>query len=535
MRRQTEQQTSAAPHHRPFPLRLVFPLIFVALYLSHASLLRLPYYWDEAGYYIPAAYDLFRTGTLIPYSTLTNAHPPLPALYLALWWKLSGFAPATTRFAELLIASFALLGVYRLALRVTGQLSIAVATTLLTALYPVWFAQSTLAHADLMAAAFTVWGLAFYAARPLNEPDEGQTSSSMPFAAVCFALAALSKETAIVTPVALALYELSRWRRPPSLERAAVLLTSLLPLCGWYLYHWRRTGHIFGNPEYLRYNATSTLAPMRVAAALLHRALHLTAHMNLFVPVLCAFASLLLVPRALAGGAIRPALARGAWLPLAYAVVTNWLVFSVLGGALLTRYLLPLYPLVLLLCVATFWRRVPAWGGLVALSGFAFVLGLFFNPPYRFAPEDNLTYADAIQLDRHAIHQVVVRYPHQTVLTAWPVSDELTRPELGYMKTAIPVVTINDFSAPEIARAAAVRDNFSVGLIFSTKYDPPHLPFLLGHRSEALDRQYFGFHQDLSPEAIARLLGGTVVWREEREGLWAAVVHFDRPQQASLH
>lgn len=511
----------------------MFPLIFVALYLSHAALLHLPYYWDEAGYYIPAAYDLFRTGTLIPYSTLTNAHPPLPALYLALWWRLSGFAPVTTRLAELLVASFALLGVYRLALRVSGQTLIAAGTTLLTAIYPVWFAQSTLAHADLMAAAFTLWGLAFYLPRLEDQP---QSSGSQPAAAVlCFALAALSKETAIVTPVALAVYEISRSRIARFIQRAAALFASSLPLCGWYLYHWKRTGHVFGNPEYLRYNATSTLAPLRIAAALLHRALHLTAHMNLFVPVLCACASLLLVPRNGAEGRQPPALPRNAWLPLAWVVGANWLVFSVLGGALLTRYLLPLYPLVLLVCVATFWRRVPAWGGLVALSAFAFVLGLFFNPPYRFAPEDNLTYSDAIQLDRHAIHQVVTSFPHQTVLTAWPVSDELTRPELGYMKTAVPVVTIDDFSAAEITRAAAVRDSFSVGLIFSTKYDPPHLPFLLGHRSEALDRQYFGFHQDLSPDAIASMLGGKVVWREERNGLWAAVVHFDRPQAAQLH
>ena len=33
----------------PFPLWMVFPVIFVALYVSHFSLLRLPYYWDEAG------------------------------------------------------------------------------------------------------------------------------------------------------------------------------------------------------------------------------------------------------------------------------------------------------------------------------------------------------------------------------------------------------------------------------------------------------------------------------------------------------
>ena len=75
----------------PLPLWMIFPVVFAGLYLSHFTLLRLPYYWDEAGYYIPAAWDFFRTGSLIPVTTLTNAHPPLPSIYLALWWKFSGF------------------------------------------------------------------------------------------------------------------------------------------------------------------------------------------------------------------------------------------------------------------------------------------------------------------------------------------------------------------------------------------------------------------------------------------------------------
>ena len=90
----------------PLPNWTIFPVIFVALYISHFSLLRLPYYWDEAGYYIPAAWDFFRTGSLIPQTTLTNAHPPLPSVYLALWWKASGYAPEVTREAILIIASF---------------------------------------------------------------------------------------------------------------------------------------------------------------------------------------------------------------------------------------------------------------------------------------------------------------------------------------------------------------------------------------------------------------------------------------------
>jgi hypothetical protein len=58
---------------------MLYPLFFAAVYLSHLTLLRLPYFWDEAGYYIPAAWDFFRTGTLIPSEHRQQCgHPPLP-------------------------------------------------------------------------------------------------------------------------------------------------------------------------------------------------------------------------------------------------------------------------------------------------------------------------------------------------------------------------------------------------------------------------------------------------------------------------
>src|ERR1700749_3755350 len=95
-------------------------LIFTIVFLAHATLLRLPYFWDEAGYYIPAAHDLLTTGSLIPHTTTSNAHPPLVMAWLALWWRFSGFTPAVTRTAMLLISAFGLLGVFRLARHVSN-------------------------------------------------------------------------------------------------------------------------------------------------------------------------------------------------------------------------------------------------------------------------------------------------------------------------------------------------------------------------------------------------------------------------------
>ena len=130
----------------------------------------------------------------------------------------------------------------------------------------------------------------------------------------------------------------------------------------WYAYYRHRTGFIFGNPEFLRYNATATLSPLRILLALAHRLLQLTAHMNMFVPVLCMLGAMLLLPLREHDGSLRPRISPANQAILYVVMVANILFFSVLGGALLTRYLLPLYPLVLLLCVSTFYRRVPTGG-----------------------------------------------------------------------------------------------------------------------------------------------------------------------------
>ncbi|WP_446745779.1 ArnT family glycosyltransferase [Silvibacterium acidisoli] len=500
--------------------------LWAAVTLAHWPLLHLPYYWDEAGYYIPAAFDFFRNGSLIPWSTLSNAHPPLPSICLAAAWKLFGFAPVVTRIAMCGVAALALTAVWTLGRLTAGRASVAWASVLLTAIYPIFFAQSSLAHADLFAAAATLWALVFFLEL---------TTAGIWWAVLCFSLAALAKETSIVTPIAIALWEIARGLRlSKNIRRGTLLLLPVVPLACWYLYHKVHTGFVFGNPEYLRYNATATLTPLRILLAFGHRLLHVTAHMNLFVLTLLAAACAILPVVEDPYGKPRAAFPASTLAIFGVVLLVNLAAFSVLGGALLTRYLLPLYPLVILFCVHTFYRRFQSWVLLAGLSAVAFVTGLLVNPPYRFAPEDNLAYADVIRLHQSAIAQVLEHYPHATVLTAWPVSDELTKPELGYVSSAVPVVAIDNFTFEQIQKAAQSPEPYTVALIFSTKYDPPHLPFSLGQRNEAFDRRFFDFHHDLAPEAVARLLDGDVEWRAAKKGQWVAVLHFNRPQEAKL-
>src|SRR5207247_2525552 len=175
---------------------LVFGLLFTFTFVSHAPLLRLPYFWDEAGYFIPAARDLLLNCSLIPYSTTSNAHQ-----------------------------------------------------------HPV------MAHLDVAAATLTIWGLRAYLR---NQPL--RTTGWL-------SLAVLAKETAVLAPLALMLWEIGcvllrrkpGWWSPTCLraERADLriggLAVSMIPLGFWLAYHCWRTGHVFGNPEFVRYNIKATL------------------------------------------------------------------------------------------------------------------------------------------------------------------------------------------------------------------------------------------------------------------------------------
>jgi hypothetical protein len=556
---------SVDPHPEDPHPALVFAIIFVSIFLLHASLLQLPYFWDEAGYYVPAARDLLLTGSLIPHSTVSNAHPPLVMAWIALWWKVVGYAPLVTRSAMLVVAAFSLLGLFRLARRAAGK-EVAIAATLCTALYPVFFAQSSLAQVDLAAAGLIFWGLCAYLEERLVA------------CAIWFSLAALAKETAILAPCALAAWELLRasafrwgpkeavqgschgasvdshfsWRSalraaisdlvlaPEPAEVAAsgagkrilALSFPLLPLAVWYAYHYFRTGYVFGNPEYFRYNVAATLNPLRFLLALALRLWQTFGYLHLWLLTLAMLLAMLL-PAVKDEGVERQRIP----IPLQMiflAVVKVYVIsMALIGGAVLARYMLPAVPLVIIVAVSTLRRRLRYWRAVVAVIAVVFVAAWFWNPPYGFSPEDNLAYRDYIVLHQNAERFLEARYPMAHALTAWPASDELTRPWLGYVTRPVQVVRIEDFSLEEVLSAADFRQNFEVALVFSTKYEPPR-PLLdfpkdgLWKNWTDLKRRFFGYHRDLPPAAAAQILGGRIVFSEERKGQWVAVIGLER-------
>jgi 4-amino-4-deoxy-L-arabinose transferase-like glycosyltransferase len=510
---------------KPHPA-LVFVGIFIVVFLLHGPLLKLPYFWDEAGYYVPAARDLLLKGSLIPHTTVSNAHPPLVMAWVALWWKLAGYAPVVARSAMVVAAAFSLLGIYGLAERVANR-EVAIGSALCTAVYPVFFTQSSLVQVDLAAAGLIFWGLLAH------------IESRWKAAGLWFSLAALAKETAIIAPLALLGWELisrrsgvkrrlERWSREFEVRRIGIesflaLLIPVVPLTLWYLYHRAVTGYTFGNPEFVRYNVAATLNPLRFVLALMLRLWQAFGYLQLWV-LTGGMLLLLTEPPVQDAEGERPRIAIPVQMEFFVVIIAYVVSMAVVGGAVLARYLLPAIPLVIILAVSTFRRRLRYWPAAVALVVVAFGVAWFWNPPYGYPPEDNLGYRDYVTVHQNAERFLEARYPMARVLTAWPASDELTRPWLGYTTRPMQVVRIENFSLEQILSATDFRSHYDVALVFSTKYEPPHPLLDRWQTWVRLKRQFFGYERDLPPAVAAQVLGGQIVFSEQRKGQWAAVI-----------
>jgi hypothetical protein len=238
------------------------------------------------------------------------------------------------------------------------------------------------------------------------------------------------------------------------------LLLPLVPLAGWYAYHYAKTGFLLGNPEFFRYNVVATANPLRILLAFGMRLWQVFGYFGLYLLTLAGLLAMLRPPQ---GERLRRKMVKQAensvararipfWMQAAFlSVLLAYLAFmSAVGGAVLARYMLPVVPLAILTLVSTLWRRVRYWKLIAAAVGIGFAAGLFSNPPYGFSLEDNLAYRDYVVMHAEASRFLGMRYPGERVLTAWPASDELTRPWLGYASQPFRVLRIEDFSLPQI-------------------------------------------------------------------------------------
>jgi len=473
---------------------LLFALI---VFLAHLPFVRLPYYWDEAGQYVPAALDILRGGHWIPHSVVPNIHPPGVMAYLATAWRVAGFHPATTRCAMLLLAAFGALAAFLLAIELSREVKGAPAflVAALVCASPLFYGQAMLAQLDAPAMLFTALALLWFL------QDRIRLS-----AAACVALV-LVKETGIIVPVVFAawLAHERRWREVPWFAAPAAALAA------WIAALAAATGHWTGNPEFAHYNLYASGHPVRLVTAFLRRLYYL------------CFANLHWIGAAAILHAWRKSRLfqsrswRIAWLLLAAHVI----MLTVLGGAVLERYLLPVVPILYTAMAAglsLFGRTRQLVCSLALLAGVG--AANFVNPPYPFPYENNLAFTDFVKLQADASDYLQHWYPRARVHTVWPLTAELTQPELGFVSRAMGVKPLPNFTAK--ALESVDWKEVEVLVVFSLTWDPPFSITRFGPLA-GFRRRYYGFEPDVTQDEARALVPLPNEAHFERGGQWVDV------------
>ena len=479
---------------------LSFGLIASFLILSHAPLLRLPFFWDEVGQFIPASLDLFRTGGWIPFSTVPNVHPPGLMAYLAACWSIFGFSIAVTRVAMLLMAAAGALATFLLGIELSRGATGAPAFAALAmfCLSPLFFAQSMLAQLDMPAMCFSTTALLLF------------LQSRWRASAIVCAVLVLIKETGIVVPALFGFWLLlGRGRSWAERRNAFWFVLPLAVLLFWLAFLRYSTGHWFGNPEFTAYNLREPLQPGRFLVALARRAYYLFLSSGHFIGTIALIWALRRMPL----------LRDRPWQIAASFVLIHVLAVSALGGAVLERYLLPVLP-VLYIAFAVSLRALLPRTRQLTLAGLLICLiaANFVNPPYPFPFENNLAFVSFVQLEK--IAAAAVEFRPGLAATAFPMANALRNPDFGFVPAPGKLITIADFTAPEIEKLKTQAPDMIV--VFNRVWDPFHF---LNHPTVRifLAREY-GYQPEMNPDSIARKLSMTVARRWSRGGLSFALL-----------
>jgi hypothetical protein len=473
---------------------LAFLVIGSFLILGHGPLLRVPFYWDEIGQFVPASLDLFRSGAWIPVSTLPNVHPPGVMAYLAAVWSVFGYSIGATRVAMLALASLGALATFLLAIELargtTG--TPAFAGLSLLCLSPLFFAQSMLAQLDMPAMCFSVLALLFFV------QDRFRAS------AVCCVVLVLVKETGIVAPVLFGGWLVAE-RGKQAVRDAVWFLLPVAALAAWLAALHHATGYWLGNPAFAAYNLREPMQPVRFLLAAGRRLYYLFIGTGHFIGTLALLWALRRMPLFHS----RP------WRITAAFGALHVLLVSLLGGAVLERYLLPVLPIVYIAFAVSLGalRRVQRQAALAGLLA-GLIAANFVNPLYPFPFENNLAFVRFVQLEQEAA-AAIEAHGDDVTATAFPLADALRHPDFGYVRRAQKVVEVAGFQRSEIEKLKSRRPDALV--VFNRAWDPLHL--LRRRGVENFLERYYDYRPELSADEIGEELSMHVTERWSRRGL----------------
>ena len=483
---------------RAVSILILFGLFAFVLFCTHFKLLTLPFFWDEAGQFIPQSHDLFARGEWIPTSTMPNSHPPGLPLLLAGVWTLFGYSISITRSLMLLLAAGFLTASFLLAVELLrgakGAPAFMAAAMLLA--NPLVFTQSMMAQLDLPSALFSTVLLLAYVMR----------LEKLAVAAAAFSV--LFKETSIGIPLTLAFFA---WREGRWQFALQLVIAPLIVVGNWVVFVAIQTGQLFGDGVYRQYNLFYPLHPVRLGFALFRRISYL------------AIENFHLIPAVVLVWRWRQIQFDPVWRAPLAAVGVHVLLVSVTGGAVLERYLLPALPVLYAGFAAAFSTLVPRWRNVgLGLTCAGLITLLFVNPPWPYALENNLAMVDLVEIERTAAGFLESGFSSMRITTAWPLTDALRKPYLGFVEKPIENVrAVDDFSLERLKGLSWERGDVLV--LYSREWNPAYgfarMPWVRSFMRRYFLRPYEAVLADMVDVPQLKPLVGF-----EQRGLWIEIL-----------
>ena len=484
-----ERSRSDKPSQAPILLALAALLIGI-----HFPYFKLPFHWDEVGQFVPAALDIYHGGHWVPQRTLPNVHPPGLMAILAFAWQIFGFSILASRLTMLAFAAFGAALSYLLALRLAhGARTPALAATLFLIAAPIFYTQSMMVLLDMPAMTFTLLALLLFLSRRY-----------IWCAAVCVALV-LIKETALTTPAVFAAW---LWFKERKRREAVYFLAPAVALGAWLLTLHRATGQWLGNEEFAQYNVASAFEPHHLAFAILGRLWFLFVADGHFIGTIALVAGWRLL--------------RGSEWSIALLMAGAQLaVVTVFGGAELERYVVPALPVLYaaMAVAASAYRANWQWVSHTCLLGFL-VAGWFWSTPFPWPYEDNLDMVDFVRLQQDAAAYLEEHEPAARIATAWPLSDNLQYPEMGYVERPLKALKAAGLHVEEIAKMGPT--NFDVLVMFTNKR-PVKGSLLDVAPLRSFLQYYYDYEPQASSDAIREAIGFVPVKRWRRGDQWMEI------------
>jgi hypothetical protein len=298
---------------------------------------------------------------------------------------------------------------------------------------------------------------------------------------------------------------------PPRSKLAIYYIAPFAVLGVWFFVLWRATGHIFGDAGFTHYNLGYALDPARASLCFLRRIYYL---------FLADFRWVGTIAIALAWKKSRIYDNR-AWRITWLFIAAHVLMVSVLGGAELERYLLPVLPLVYIAMGAGWSLLAPMWRNVsIAAASAGLLAGLILNPPFPFPFENNLAMVDSVELHRTAAQFLEKAYSNRRIYTAWPLTQALRDPAFGYVNAKLSPTETSDLRYSTL-RALDPKD-VDVLVLYSRTWEPEWgvLRFAIVQR---FLHRFYEYEPQMNTAQVREYFGLTPVQRWTRRGQWVEV------------